>query len=86
MVTETTPMTDDDSPVSAELLVEEEAPTLRRGGRIRWVGSRLTGFKELVVAEPLVNLKLATITVNDSPGSALSIIKAQESEGSVRRR
>ena len=32
MVTETTPMTDDDSPVSAELLVEEETPTLRRGG------------------------------------------------------
>ena len=42
----------------------------------------MTGFKELVVAEPLVNLKLASITVNDSPGSAQSIIEAQESEGS----
>ena len=62
--------------------MEGEAPTLRRGGRVRWAGSRLTRFKELVVAEPLVNLKLASITVNDSPGSAQSIIEVQESEGS----
>ena len=67
MVIETTPMMGDDSPVSAELLVEEGAPTLCRGDRVRWVGSRLPGFKELIVAQPLVNLKLTSITLMTCP-------------------